>query len=318
MKKNHDLKYFGNLACRLAGRLQYVIWVLLLSSSSEISFSQTISVKASIDKDRILIGEPVQLQLQAKLPMGRDANWFPVDTIPHFEFIEQGRIDTVQSMEGKAYKQVLTITSFDSGQWVIPSLILEVDGKSYRTDSLPVSVAFSHFNPEQEYHDIKDILEIENPNTKYVNWALGALTLLSLLAVAYLLRKHSSGFVQQISKNELGLTPFEEAMRSLDELKNQQLSEHGQVKLYYTTLNDILRSFISKEMAMSTMQKTNQELMSKVKETGISNDVLHSLEQTLRMSDAVKFAKFIPDHEHNERNLQTIKSGIQALNNVRK
>lgn len=168
---------------------RHIIFILLLSCTACFCFSQTVSVKAAIDRDNILIGEPIRLQLEVTVPMGLDAKWFVLDSIPHFEFIEQPGIDTLLQSEKKAYKQVLIITSFDSGRWVIPPFSLEINGKSYLTDSLPVSVAFSEFDPGKEYHDIKDILEVQNPYSRYINWALAALTILSFLALVYLLRK---------------------------------------------------------------------------------------------------------------------------------
>jgi hypothetical protein len=61
--------------------------LLLLFCSVYISFAQsnhTIAVKASIDKNAILIGEPIRLNLEAELPAGVQAQWFPLDTLPHF------------------------------------------------------------------------------------------------------------------------------------------------------------------------------------------------------------------------------------------
>ena len=69
---------------------------------------------------------------------------------------------------------------------------------------------------------------------------------------------------------------------------------------------------------MSAMQKTNEELLMQVQQSGISNELGISLAQTLRMSDAVKFAKFIPPGEYNDQNLQTIRDCIVALNNLQK
>ena len=68
-----------------------------------------------------MIGEPIELKLEAKLPAGMDAGWFPVDSMTHFEFITKGKIDTASSADTKTYRQTLVITSFDSGRWAVPS-----------------------------------------------------------------------------------------------------------------------------------------------------------------------------------------------------
>ena len=183
------------------------------------------------------------------------------------------------------------------------------------TDSLPVSVSFSNFDPEKDYHDIKDILDVENPATRYINWALAAFTILSLIAVIYFIRKSKifvPGRVGEIPKFD----PYEEAMLSLEQLKKDNLPAKGEVKNYYTRLNDILRHFISRKIGLRTMEKTSEELLLQVKEANFPHDALISLAQTLRMGDAVKFAKFIPANEDNEQSFATAKVSVELLNNI--
>lgn len=313
--KNHDPYDMNDWTNRMIKK-KYIVWIVLLACSFLCSSAQTISVKASVNKNKILIGEPILLQLEAVLPMETNAKWFPVDSIPHFEFIEQAKIDTAKNRDVKSFKQILTITSFDSGRWIIPALALDVGGRYYLTDSLTVSVAFSNFDPSQEYHDIKDILDVSNADIKYVNWAIAAITLLSLAAVIYFLRKRMVVASKPVGLPESKLSPFDEAIQSLEQLKKQQLPENGQVKLYYTRLNDILRSFIGRRMTVITMQKTNEELMLQVRQLGLQTETFILLAQTLRLSDAVKFAKFVPGNEDNEQSFRSIKTSIELLNNL--
>lgn len=300
-KKKSDFKDLNGCTRRMTKSIQHIVCFVLLSCSFYCSFSQIVSFKAVIDKNTILIGEPIQLKLEAILPMGTDVKWLTVDSVPHFEFIEQAAVDTVRKIDGKILRQTLTLTSFDSGRWIIPSMALNIQGRYYLTDSFAVSVAFSNFDPSQEYHDIKDILEVANPYTKYINWLLAAVTLLALLAVIYFLRKQPLKLSQPVKIIQSTLSPIEEALQLMEELKKQQLPQHGQVKLYYTRLNDILRSFIWRRLTMATLQKTNDELILQVKQSGLPNDTFISLAQTLRMSDAVKFAKYIPENSDNEK-----------------
>lgn len=293
-----------------------LICLLLLNCTFVFSSGQQVSVRASIDRNEILIGEPIRLQLKASLPAETNAKWFSLDTLPHFEFISVEKIDTAENMNGTNLSQVLTVTSFDSGQWTIPPLEMMVNGKYYLTDSFPVSVAYSDYDPSQPYHDIKDIIEIENPYTRYINWALAALTVISLLAVAYFLRKRSLKPIPPAISKGMKLAPYDQAIQMLDELKRQQLPEKGQVKLYYTRLNDILRSFLENKMMMPTMQKTNDQLIVEIKDTGVQNDSFIALAQALRMSDAVKFAKYVPETGDNEKSFNDIKSSIHSLNNL--
>lgn len=272
-----------------------------------LTLAQEISVTASVDKDKILIGEPVQLKLELALPEDQPVRWFNTDTIPHFEFIEKGIIDS--SVKG-VYTQVLTITSFDSGINVIPAFSLGLNGNFYLTDSIPVTVSFSPFDPTQDYHDIKDILEVKQ-GPDYLKWTLlAAGILLFLTLIWYLLKKYRR---KPLVKEEgvSHLKALEEALLALEELQKQGLPE----KQYYTRLNDIIRWFVYRKTRIATMQKTNEEFILQLEKLGLPQEDFISLAQTLRMADAVKFAKFIPTEQEQTQSFRIVRQSIEQINN---
>ena len=271
-------------------------------------------VKASVDKNVILIGEPVNLTLEAYIPLGEKITWFPLDTIPHFEFLEKRKADTTESIEGKKITQLLTLTSFDSGQWEIPQLELKVSRQSYYTDTLLISVAFAPMDPVEDYRDIKDIIQVINPDTKYIPWVIAAMVFIALAVLAYILsRKRKAVFVEK--KPIPTLSPYDEAMNALAALRKKGLPQNGQVKWYYTELNDILRIFVLRKLSIATMERTNEELIIQLRSLNLSNEKFSQLAQALRMSDFVKFAKYQPGNDDNQHNFEIIHSAIQTLNN---
>jgi hypothetical protein len=293
-------------SCKYIGA---VIFLLTIHSF----LTAQVYVKASVDKNKIVIGEPIGLTLEAYIPLGQQVTWFPMDTIPHFEFLKKARPDTLESIEGKKITQVTTITSFDSGQWEIPQLELKVLKQSYYTDTILIDVGFTPFDREADYRDIKDIIEVNNPDTKYIPWVIGAAVLVSLALVIYFLRKRKP--VTAVTRKEPPkLSPYEEAMQALAELRKKGLPQNGQVKWYYTELNDILRVFVSRKLNIATMERTNEELILQLRRLNLSRDSFTRLAQALRMSDYVKFAKYQPGAEDNEKNYEIIQSAIQTLN----
>jgi len=143
-------------------------------------------VKATVNRTQILIGEPIRLTLETDVPEHEPIRFFQLDSIPHFEFLNRQKIDTVNTGSGTVLTQVMEITSFDSGHWVIPSMSL---GENLATDSIAVDVGFSPFNPEQPYHDIKEIIEV-NPQEKnaQIKWwyiVAGAVALLLILFLIF-------------------------------------------------------------------------------------------------------------------------------------
>jgi hypothetical protein len=271
-------------------------------------------VKASLDKEKIPVGDTIMLTLDLRTPLGQDVTWFTVDSIPHFELLNKSRFDTVESIDGKKFIQQFAITSYDSGHWQIPSLPVLVAGKTYYTDSLAVDVSYSNPDLSADYRDIKEIEEVPAQGTGYIPWIIGAATLIAIGVMVYLFLKKKKKPVQQVIVAKL--PPYEEAMQALDALQKKKLPESGEVKAYYTEMNDILRVFVMRKLKVTTMEKTNEELIAELKKRRFNEDSFKELATALRMADFVKFARYLPDTKENEQNFTTIRSAITTLNNI--
>src|ERR1700693_6610742 len=106
----------------MAKTLTYIVWIgILLAGSSLAQAQETPEIKASIDKNQILIGEPVRFSIDVHSPMVSGNQLPQVDSIPHFEMIEKGSRDSVISATGTSYHLEWKLTSFDSGTRYIPS-----------------------------------------------------------------------------------------------------------------------------------------------------------------------------------------------------
>jgi hypothetical protein len=297
----------------------HIACTIVLLTETLLTFSQNIPhVKATVDRNQILIGERIQLSLEVNSPLGSNTSWFSLDSIPHFEYLEKNKIDSVETQDGKLYRQNLVITSFDSGSFVIPALSFTIDDKKYLTDSIPIEVDFSKFDAKQDYHDIKDILDIVNPAVKFIIWTVVAITLASVAMFVYLQRKRKIIVIPDRQFIVSKKSPYEEAMESLKKLKEEKLPENGQTKLFYTRLNDILRLFVMRQLQISSLEKTNEDLILLLRQLNISRDQFSQLAESLRMSDFVKFAKYMPGKTDNDRNFEVIESSITLLNEIEK
>lgn len=300
-------------------KANYIVSLVLLTLSFQFATAQSVSVKASIDSSYILIGQPIQLVLEANVPLGVNVDWFPLDSLPHFEFIDKGKIDTVTTQDGKAFRQLITITSFDSGRWSIPQLPLRVDNRETLTDSLTVNVDYSAFDPKQDYHDIKDIIVVDNPYLKYINWFIAGIALIALVLAIYFLRKKVKKFKPSANTfSDSKLSPLQEALEALQQLQKQPLQSGSDVKNYYTVLNDIVRQFWWRKTNWAARKKTNDELVQQLSGTDLPQNEMINFAQQLRMTDAVKFAKYIPSFEENNVAFETTKKSLQLLDGILK
>lgn len=271
----------------------------------QVVIAQEVStIKASVNKNKILIGEPIQLTIEAYLSP-EPAKKFPViDTIEHFEFIGDPVIDTTDKNGGRSFKGVYTITSFDSGHWVIPSFFLL---QNVKTDTIPVDVMFSDFDPEQEYHDIKDILEVKPPKKKMEWWwyAAGAALLFGLVWL-YLQRKKKP---KPAAVLKIVINPYEEAIKQLEQLK----MDRPDAKQYHSRLTDIFRLYIFRKKGILSLQKTTDDLVLQLKSLNLNKEQFDKLSQSLRLSDFVKFAKYIPGNDDDRNAFDEIKNAIMVI-----
>jgi BatD DUF11 like domain len=296
--------------------IQHIIGYGLLILSPAWLQAQVLA-KASVDRDNILIGEPITLTLDVRVPLGLSVDWFRLDTIPHFEFLTKGNVDTVDGIDGKKIQQVLTITSFDSGYWQIPAFTIQIDNKTYYTDTLGVTVSFAAFNHDEDYKDIKEIVEVQPPWwLKYIPWLIGVVTLVAIGLVTWLLRKRKQVVTVEQQVVVSKLSPYEEALLGLEELRKKGWTQNGEVKAYYSRLNDILRVFVLRKLNIASLEKTNEELIVQLRKLSLEKDSFQQLATALRMADFVKFARYQPDASDNEKNFIVIQSAITTLNNI--
>lgn len=261
------------------------------------------SIRASVDKNRILIGEPLYLTLEINQSPGTTRHFTGIDSIAHFEFLAKPVMDSTARDAGLSIKAVYKITSFDSGHWVIPAISF---AEGITSDTIPVDVVFSDFDPAQDYHTIKDILEPKLKKKVFPWWWYAAGAGL-LLAVAFIYLRRKKPVLTAAPKGMLNA--FKEAMEQLEQLQK----ENPEAKQFHSRLIDIFRLYIFRKSGLLSLQKTTDDLVIQLKPLYVNKEQFDRLSQSLRMSDFVKFAKFVPSAQDNRQSWEEIKAAITTL-----
>lgn len=289
---------------------KWFVFVLMLAPAPNL-YSQAI-LKISADKDHLLVGETVKLTIEARLPLGEKIKWINLDSIPHFEWIDKGKQDIIDGLDGKKIQQVVSVTSYDTGYWIIPRMNIKIASKTYSTDTIGIRVDYNTgFNPAEDYRDIKANEEVESTENLFNRWLIIGGSLLLLLIILFFYFKKSK---KQPVKDTNQRSPYEEAMEGLALLKKKTPTTDIEVKLYYTRLNDVFRNYIFKQFKWATLEKTNDELVVQLNQLNLPKEQFTLLAQSLRMADYVKFAKYLPPVNENEKSLSVIESSIISLN----
>jgi hypothetical protein len=286
--------------------MKKVFLLLILSITFlSIAFSQGLPVSATVDKQKILIGEQVQLYLKAVITKPGPFRWFVVDTFPHFEILQQSKIDSQQTSEGLFLQQTITLTSWDSGRWAIPPFAFA----NNKTKPVLVTVGYTQMDPNQPYNDIKDIIEVQKPFASNWYWYLVGIAVLIALFLLFFPPKEEKSIVTTPVLTE---DAYKAALRRLEKINSTD-----EAKYLYTELVDIFRDYLHNRKNIQSFSKTTDDLSVQMRQLQLHNEQYNQLVQTLRMSDMVKFAKYQPQTKENEEAISVIEKNIITIENLK-
>ncbi len=286
------------------------------------SFAQSPTVKTSVDKTDILIGQQIHYKVETSMPDNTyRLSWFSVpDSFGNFVPIIKEKIDSSYSNGNLNFSQQIIITSFDSGRQVIPPLALTfstLEGDStfnIFTDSIPVDVTYSPADSVLPFHDIKTIIEVKKTFPWWI-WALIAIGVILLtLLIIYFARKSKKKKDTGIFDSKL--SPFDEAMQLLDELHKENLPARNEVKEYHARLSDIFKRYLSRKTNTYQMHLTTDEILIEINDLDVSKEKISEFANCLRMGNAVKFARYLPPESENQKCFSETKEMITTINNI--
>jgi hypothetical protein len=279
----------------------YILLVLVLSLSF---FAVAQRAVATVDKQKILIGEQFHLRLQANFNKGEPLDFFEVDTIPRFDILDRSGIDTSKFNDGVALVQNLTVTSWDSGKIQIAPFSL---GR-YQTKALAITVAYSPspFDTTQPYHDIHDIMEVKRPSENTWYWYLIGLLILILLFLLFFPKGKPRAKGEFVSDEGA----YKKALRRLDALQKKQSTDN---KVFYTELVQVFREYLNRRKNIYSFSKTTEDLSRQVKTLDLDRELYQHLVQTLMVSDFVKYAKYQASDEERRSSLGSIRETIVSI-----
>ena len=257
-------------------------------------------------KSSIRTGEPDTLSLSANWPGHQLQQGFIVaDSFPHFDVWYKGTATKTEN----GISQTIVVTSYDSGRFNLPPLPL-VESPQATTDSFPINIQPVNVDTLQDYHDIKDIIEV--PATSQWPFIVGIalLTIGAIVGLYFLLKK------TRLAKAETKLKApkigsYQRAIEALQKLEPQTL-QPGPAKPFFTTLTSIYRQYLNEAYHWRSLQQTGGELILQAKPL-LSETAFYELTNAIRLSDAAKFAKYQPPQPDWQTALTAIRQTVEVL-----
>ena len=292
--------------------------ILLFISLNQASAQQAI---VTLDRDQILIGEQVTLQLKVENLTDNAQQvdrWFKVeDTAGHIEVIRSGKIDTI-SIDGQTtLMQKLTLTSFDSGRWQIPVIEPVVKDINQQEYSLPADLPSVEVIPVdvskmKDFHPVKDILAVDYTDYTWIYIVAGILVLgLIIWLIFWWVRKNKNR--PKSSRPIVKGPPLAWAMGQIDQLEKEGLVEAGKYKEFYTRLLDICRAYFDERLSSHTFQATSKEMVDSLQAYLIRQQERADLASLASMSDYVKFAEHSPEVDQTKVAVSTAKQTLSSI-----
>lgn len=284
-----------------------LIIIILFFFSASLSFGQSYSISTQLDSSKYLIGDYLKFHLLITVP--NNASFiFPQVTetqLGLLEFIEKSVIDTIHEATRTQFRQTITATAFDTGQYKFPSLqLLSTDSIILaKSDSILFSITTLPVDTTLAIKDIKPMAKVPITFKEVLPYLLiggGIITLIVLFIWFFI--KYGKKKLSQSTR--ISSKPKEKAhiiaLKELEKLRLRKLWQEGHIKLYYSELTDIVRTYYKNRWDIDAMEMTSGEILEETEKRGINQELLNKLLFLFTTADLVKFAKSEPlpnDHD---------------------
>ena len=251
-------------------------------------------VTSSVDTTLIRIGEEIKYTIQVEADTTALVLFPEGQSFAPLETIESYKTDTTKQDSKYLLIKKYGITQFDSGTYKLPAQRVMIDDRIFTTDSALVEVRDVPVDTtKQKMFDIKPVIEVERPPFDFTKLLYVLIPLLVLGLIGYLLFRRK----KRKEEREKQLPPYEEAMAALQELDTLELLKDNKSKAYYSSLTEIVKRYLDREVDSRALESTSDELIERLqllKDAGhfdFDKETIQKLDAIFRRADLVKFAK---------------------------
>ena len=295
-------------------------------------FSQSItinsqSINATIESDSILIGKELSYIIDINSEKAENIIFPDSTSFVPFELISETKVDTLKKESGFLFSKKYGIISFDEGDFIIPKIKIQIGDKLFSTESKKITVNLVEVDTtKQGLYDIKpsfdkfssfEILKLSIEN----NYPVILFVVFLILTLLYF-RLQIFRFFNPLLNIKPSLRPIELLRKRLVDLEKIDIDSDSDIKLFYSELTFLLRSFFEKEVYDRALESTTSELilklnnLSEINFFSITKDSIKRIEDIFKRADLVKFAKFLPEKNVIQNDLKIINEEVIILSDL--
>jgi len=297
---------------------------LLLTFPFSLGALNAQSVSASLDRDKILLGEQVTLRFalsNINENLSFVSGWPQLnDTINHTEILKRNNLDTINVNGANTYQQSFIVTSFDSGRWQLGpfNFIIQdkASGKQIKISTSPLYLTVLPVNVSglKDYHPLKEIIDVQTS----FNWLpviIGIAVVIVAIIVFVIIKKRKKKIAVE-PKIILKGTPLERAIEKLQVLEKESLTSTVTIKKFHSEIDLIARQYFEEMMQVKALQLTTTELFKRMHVYMQDVKLRTRLQQVFETNASVKFAKYMPSIDESKNALKEIISSLQQIDDL--
>ena len=277
-----------------------IMWGVATSrAATEQAEVPAVTVHTSVDRSAIHIGDLIRYTITVTAPTGAEVE-IPLlgDQIGDFTVTDFGDSPPQERHSMRTTGRWYTLTTFKTGQHVLPGPTIRYRRKAgqelRRLDGDDVSIRVESVLAQQP--EATEVRDIKPPEALPFDWRpYGA-----AVALVVALGAFAAGLFVYLNRPAAARRPpapppHEIALEALRRLRDQRLTEQGQVETYYVALSAIVRTYLEDGLTLRAPEMTTEEFLAvTMRDARLSVAQRDRLSEFLSQADLVKFAKHTP------------------------
>jgi hypothetical protein len=293
---------------------------------STVGLLAQVEVKAELENSQIMIGDQINLHLEASYPAGYTVQ--PVDLtvldsilsepnqknpdqeLAALEVLKQSEWEKLENGSSITYRKDLMLTAWQEGVYFIPPVTFTFSnaGGTINRPTNKLTLLVASPISETAASDTIQIAPIKDIALEtwrfsdflpiiYILAGITALIILVVWMTTYLQKRKQA----PLPVPEVIRPAHEIALEKLAALQAAELWQKGEIKQYQSQLTYIIREYIENRYDKPALESTTGEILRDLKEINFPEQLVPKTREMLQLADMVKFAKANPPEETHKR-----------------
>lgn len=284
-------------------RIYLFTWLALLSSALNVP-AEPPQLATSFVPKRLTVGD--QFVVVLKLTADNDVGIVGPAADSLGPFLVLGQQERTRAHRGRnEHFYELRLAGFKPGSFVLPVFTFMVSQgdrvDTLRSDTLRVVISSVLPDNMTDINDLKAAEAFPNHWLWIIPLGLAALAGLGYWGWRLYLK------LRKIREEIMSpLSPWDEALKALDQIPMAEWLDREQYKRYYYTLSEITKRYLERRFGFNAVEQTTTEIISSLKRGKVPER--DGFGQFLLQADLVKYAKIVPPRSEMEEALALVRN----------